>query len=152
MSNPSNGTTDPGSETEARDERRGQIIGECWLLDWIEEGRTTGEKGCASWINSCRETEKREYEWIWVPPYLQNEAGGELDRYRGQRAGAVIVKSLAQTVQLSGGHWFDRAAKHAESTDEQWLFLAGMIEIDGWRQVTLQDGAIVWTKESPTTT
>ena len=52
----------------------------------------------------------------------------------------------------SGGHWFDRAAKHAENTDEQWLFLAGIMEVDGWEQVTLDDGPIVWTKAFPTTT
>ena len=152
MSDPSKEKTDPGSETEARDERRGQIIGECWLQDWIAQGRKTADDGCASWIKSCRATEAREYEWIWVPPYLQNEAGGELDRYRGQRAGAVIVERLGSTAQRSGGHWFDRAAKHAENTDEQWLFLAGIMEVDGWEQVTLDDGPIVWTKAFPTTT
>ena len=149
-------TTDPASQTKARDDRRGQLIGECWLENWIKEGRKSDGEGAASWLERCRAAEERNYEWMWVPPYLQSEADDEIDRYRGQRAGAAILEALAHTAYSGGGYWFDCASEHAVKTDEQWLFLAGIMEFDGWREAEMTDKAgqksLVWTKEPPPTT
>ena len=145
-------TVDPASETELRDERRAQLIGECWLGEWIKKGRNAEGGGCDSWVKGSRAAEAREYEWIWVPPYLQREADDDLDRYRAQRAGTHILQRLATTVHTASNYWFDRASEHVVKTNEQWLLLAGIMEIDGWQQVALKDGTTVWTKEPPPAT
>ena len=149
-------TTSPVSQTKARDDRRGQLIGECWLGKWIEEGRKSDNERAASWLAPCRAAEERDYEWMWVPPYLQSEADDEIDRYRGQRAGAVILEALAHTAHPAGGYCFGLASEHAVKTDEQWLFLAGIMEFDGWREAEMTDEAgqefLVWTKVPPPTT
>ena len=49
-----------------------------------------------------------------------------------------------------GAYWFDEAKKAAEATQEEWLFLTGIMQTDGWVQRAGSDSNgnrfTAWTK------
>ena len=137
-------------EHQARDERRAQLMGAAWLTAWKQEGRGR-EDNAGSWIqDTIAPREAPEYEWIWVEPYLTKENGDDIDTYRGQQAGRALLKKFAGTVHSASASWFEAARKRAESTQEEWLFLTGIMQTDGWvqREGKKGDGQTftAWTK------
>ena len=134
----------------ARDARRAQLIGAAWLALWKREDRGRDE-GAGSWIRTdIAPREAPEYEWIWIEPYLRRDADGDLDIYRGQQAGRALLARFVAEVNPAAVYWFDHAKQVAESTQEEWLFLTGIMQTDGWvqRQATENKGktSTVWTK------
>ena len=122
-----------GQERKKRDERRGQLIGAAWLVRWNSEGRGRGSTDAGSWIRTgIAPREAPEYEWIWIEPYLTTEAGGDIDTYRGQQAGRALVAQFAREVNAAAVYWFAEAKQVAEATQEEWLFLTGIMYTDGW--------------------
>ena len=133
------------TETERNDARRGQLMGAAWLNRWIEQGRGRGKGNAASWISSIEVNEEPKYSWIWVQPYLDKET--DVDEYRGQQAGKLLLARFAEGVDLQASQfWFDKAKKESEKTDEQWLFLDPILEVDGWRKTKTEDGKPAWTR------
>ena len=121
-------------ERQARDERRAQLIGATWLAAWNRNGRDQGE-GAGWWIrNAIASREDPKYEWIWIEPYLKKEAGGDVDTYRGQQAGRALLEWFAGKLEPAAAYWFDGAKKIARDTEEEWLFLTGIMQTDGWVQ------------------
>lgn len=134
----------------AREERRAQLMGAAWLALWNNGGRGR-EKGAGSWIRTdIAPREAPEYEWLWIEPYLTRETGGDVDIYRGQRAGRALLARFAAEVNSAAVYWFDEAKKRAEETEEEWLFLTGIMQTDGWvrREATDRNGKpfTAWTK------
>lgn len=133
------------SETQQRDARRAQIMGKAWLSQWIEQGRGRNSEGAASWIFRLEEYEEALYSWIWVPPYLDKETS--VDEYRGQHAGKTMLTRFAQGLSLtSSAFWMIRAKEEAAKTEEQWLFLDPILEMDGWKRTKTEEGVPAWTK------
>ena len=135
-----------------RDERRAQLMGAAWLARWNSSGRGR-DTGVGSWIRgTVAPREAPEYEWIWIEPYLTTEAGGDIDTYRGQQAGRALMATFAETVDPAASYWFGQAKKTAEATQEEWLFLTGILQVDGWEQRQGKDSRgdafTVWTKAS----
>ena len=124
----------PDNEHQARDERRAQLIGAAWLAAWKRGGRGRSQ-GMGLWIrNTIAPREDLKYEWIWIEPYLTNEAGEDVDTYRGQQAGRALLDRFAEAVDATSAYWFEEAKKLAEATQEEWLFLTGIMQTDGWVQ------------------
>ena len=122
------------NEHQARDERRAQLIGAAWLAAWKRDGRGRSQ-GAGLWIrDTIASREDLKYEWIWIEPYLTNEAGEDVDTYRGQQAGRALLEKFAGTVHPAASHWFDKAKELSEATQEEWLFLTGIMQTDGWVQ------------------
>ena len=135
------------TETEQRDARRGQLMGAAWLDDWKAEGRGRVDKSAASWISAIESNEEPKYCWIWVQPYLDTET--DVDEYRGQQAGKTLLAEFAKGRDLRASQsWMNAAKKEAEKTNEQWLFLDPILEADGWKKTTTQEGKPAWTKAS----
>ena len=133
------------SETEQNDARRAQIMGKAWLSRWIAQGRGREDTNAASWVSEIEPNEEPKYSWIWVPPYLSKETG--VDEYRGQQAGKTMLADFAQGRNLvASGFWMNAAKSEAENTDEQWLFLEPILEVDGWKKTKTQEGKPAWTK------
>ena len=133
----------------ARDGRRAQLMGVAWLALWNNQGR--GRKGAGSWIRTdIAPGEAPEYEWIWIEPYLTTETGDDIDIYRGQQAGRALLARFAAEVAPAAAYWFDEAKKAAEATREEWLFLTGIMQTDGWVQREGTDSKgntfTAWTK------
>ena len=123
------------NEHQARDERRAQLIGVAWMVLWKQEGRGRGSDGAGSWIrDTIAPREDPKYEWIWIEPYLTTETGDDVDTYRGQQAGRALLKKFAEAVEAAFAYWFEEAKKLAEATQEEWLFLTGIMQTDGWVQ------------------
>ena len=134
----------------ARDERRALLMGQVWLAVWDRAGRGRAE-GAGSWIrDTIAPREELEYEWVWVEPYLTKEAGGNIDTYRGRQAGRALLAQFAREVNSAAAYWFDQAKRNAEATQEEWLFLRGIMQTDGWVQREATDSSgkclLVWTK------
>ena len=122
------------NEHQARDERRAQLIGAAWLAAWKRDGRGRSE-GAGTWIrNDIAPREDPNYEWIWIEPYLTTETGDDVDTYRGQQAGRALLEKFAEAVNAAASHWFDKAKELAEATQEEWFFLTGIMQTDGWVQ------------------
>ena len=135
------------TETEQRDTRRGQLVGAAWLNRWIEQGRGRPETGAASWIPSIESNEEPMYSWIWVQPYLDTVT--DVDEYRGQEVGKILLSCFARGFDLELSQlWMTAAKKEAEKTNEQWLFLDPILEADGWKKTTTQEGKSAWTQAS----
>ena len=139
-------------EHQARDERRAQLMGAAWLAAWNRGGRGR-DKGAGTWIRDpIAPREDPEYEWIWIEPYLTNETGGDVDTYRGQQAGRAMLERFAGSVDSTSVYWFAEAKKLAESTQEEWLFLTGIMRTDGWvqheGQNTKGEPFTAWTKSA----
>ena len=137
-------------EHQARDERRGQLMGAAWIAAWKQEGRGRS-KGAGLWIrNTIAPREAPKYEWIWIEPYLTNETGDDVDAYRGQQAGRALVAKFAGALNTVTSYWFDKAKEQAAATEEEWLFLTGIMQTDGWVQQEGKDSegqtVIGWTK------
>ena len=133
------------TETEQRDARRGQLMGAAWLNRWIEKGRGRRNEDAASWIVTIEANEEPEYSWIWVQPYLDKET--DVDKYRGQQAGKLLLARFAEGGDLQASKfYFDKAKEESEKTDEQWLFLDPILEVDGWTKTKTEKGKPAWTK------
>ena len=137
-------------QRDARDARRAQLMGAAWLALWKREGRGRDE-GAGLWIRTdIAPREAPEYEWIWIEPYLTRDADGDLDTYRGQQAGRALLARFVADADFTAAFWFDQAKRVAESTQEEWLFLTGIMQTDGWVQRHATDSnsntVIVWTK------
>ena len=144
--------SNPDGQSQARDERRAQLIGAAWLAAWNRNGRGRSE-GAGSWIgDTIASREAPEYEWIWIEPYLTKEAGGDVDTYRGQQAGRALLEWFAGKLELAAAYWFDEAKKLAKDTEEEWLFLTGIMQTDGWVQKEGTDAKrqpfTAWTKSA----
>ena len=133
------------NETQIRDGRRGQLLGIVWLRDWQAKGRgkaTAGEKRpFATWIPAFEAAEKPEFVWIWCEPYLTTDT--DVDEYRGQRAGAVLLARFSGEELPGSKYFFDRAK--ADAGRDEWLFVPQVMEADGWRRTD----AGGWTKKAP---
>ena len=134
----------------ARSGRLG-LMGTAWLALWKKAGRGRGAKGAGSWIRTdIAPREAPEYEWIWIEPYLTRETGEDIDTYRGQQAGRALLARFAAEVSSAAAYWFDEAKKAAEATQEEWLFLTGIMQTDGWVQRAGSDSNgnrfTAWTK------
>ena len=139
-------------EHQARDERRAQLMGAAWLAAWKRGGRGRSE-GAGTWIRDhIASRENREFEWIWIEPYLTSEDGEDVDTYRGQQAGRAMLAKFSEAAHSAAPYWFEEARKRAEVTREEWLFLTGIMETDGWvqREGTKPDGQsfTAWTKSA----
>ena len=122
-------------------------MGVAWLALWNNQGR--GRKGAGSWIRTdIAPGEAPEYEWIWIEPYLTTQT--EVDTYRGQQAGRALMVVFAETADAAATYWFERAKEVAAATEEEWLFLTGIMQTDGWIQseATSNKGTTItiWTK------
>lgn len=130
------------SNTEKYDARRSQLLGKVWLRGWQKQGRgkTTagGNRGTATWIPSFEAAEEPEYVWIWCEPYLTSDT--DVDEYRGQSAGKVLLARFSGEEHQASKYFFDRAK--ATAGRDEWLFLPQVMESDGWRR-TAGGG---WTK------
>ena len=130
------------TQTDTRDARRGQLLGEVWLRDWQAQGRgkTKDDKNrsAVTWIRHFEEAEKPEFAWIWFEPYLTEETG--VDEYRGQSAGAVLLIRFSGGEQSASKYYFDQAKAIADR--DEWLFVPQVLEQDGWRKTD----AGGWTK------
>ena len=139
-------------EHQARNERRAQLIGAAWLAKWKQDGRGRS-KGVGTWIrDAIAPREAPQYEWIWIEPYLTSETGDDVDTYRGQQAGRALLAICAEQVDAAAPYWFGKAQEQAAATEEEWLFLTGIMQTDGWvqREVKTAKGEIVtaWTKSA----
>lgn len=124
----------PDGQSQARDERRAQLMGAAWLAAWKRGGRGRS-KGAGAWIRSTiAPREDPKFEWIWIEPYLTKEIGDDVDNYRGQQAGRALLERFAANVEAASAYWFEEAKKLAEATEEEWLFLNGIMQTDGWLQ------------------
>ena len=137
-------------EGQARDGRRAQLIGDAWLAAWKRGGRGR-DKGAGTWIrDDIAPREDPMYEWIWIEPFLTKDAGDEVDRYRGQQAGRAMLDKFAGQMDSTSAYWFDKAKKLAEKSEEEWLFLTGIMKTGGWvqREGKKTDGQsfTAWTK------
>ena len=134
------------TETEQRDARRAQILGQAWLNRWTAKGRgRDSSEPAASWISRFEENEEAKYCWIWVQPYLDKETSE--DEYRGQQAGTTMLDRFSQGLDLNASeYWMNQAKKESEKTEEQWLFLDPILEIDGWKKTKTEKGKPAWTK------
>ena len=130
------------NETQQRDARRSQLLGEVWLRDWQAQGRgktKDGEnRGAVTWIPYFEEAEKPEFVWIWFEPYLTDKT--EVDEYRGQTAGTVLLTQFSGGEQPASKYFFDQAK--AIAGRDEWLFVPQVFEQDGWRKTD----AGGWTK------
>ena len=137
---------------DARDERRAQLMGAAWFAVWKRGGRGR-DKGAGTWIrDTIAPREDPKYEWIWIEPYLTSETGEAVDNYRGQQAGRAMLEKFAGKVDTTSAYWFAEAKKVAESTQEEWLFLTGIMQTDGWAEKDLKDAQgqriTAWTKSA----
>ena len=127
-------------------------MGAAWLAAW--KGNSRGRsKGAGTWIrNIIAPREDPKYEWIWIEPYLTTETGKDVDTYRGQQAGRALLERFAEMGDIFSPYWFDEAKKHAEATQEEWLFLTGIMNTDGWVQREAENNqgqsVPVWTKRA----
>ena len=130
------------NEKEKRDGRRGQLLGMAWLRSWQTQGRgktTAGEnRSFATWVPGFEAAEQPEYVWIWCEPYLTTDT--DVDEYRGQSAGAVLLARLSGEEHKASKYFFDRAK--ALAGQDEWLFVPQVMEADGWRRTD----AGGWTK------
>ena len=130
------------NDTEIRDARRGQLLGKVWLELWQAQGRgktTDGEnRGAAKWIPFFEPSEKPNYVWIWCEPYLTRDT--DVDEYRGESAGMVLLARFSGEEHKASQYFFDRAK--ATAGQDEWLFVPQVMESDGWRR-TAGGG---WTK------
>ena len=130
------------NEKEKRDGRRGQLLGMAWLRGWQAQGRgkaTAGEKRpFASYVPFFETAEKPEFVWIWCEPYLTDDT--DVDEYRGQSAGKVLLALFSDKEDKASKYFFDRAKAHAGR--DEWLFIPQVMEADGWRRTD----AGGWTK------
>ena len=130
------------NETEMRDARRGHLMGMVWLHLWQAQGRgktTAGvNRNAATFIPSFEAAENPDFVWIWYEPYLTNDT--DVDEYRGQGAGTVLLAWFSGEEHQASKYFFDHA-KAAAGQDE-WLFAPQVMEVDGWRRMA--NGG--WTK------
>ena len=130
------------NDTNMRDARRGQLLGEVWLREWKAQGRgktTDGQdKPFASWVPRIEVAEKPEYVWMWYEPYLTNDT--DVDEYRGQSAGTTLLAQFSSKEDKASKYYFDQAK--ATAGQDEWLFAPQVMEVDGWRR-TANGG---WTK------
>ena len=132
-----------GTEMQARDHRRSQLIGDTWLEKWLARNRDCA-KGAGAWIESrILRTEEPRYVWIWIPPY--RDLHPELDPYRAQSAGRALLNLFANQVHSASGYWIESAAAHAKASSEEWLFILQVMHADGWTRIDEQERR-VWTK------
>ena len=129
-------------EMEKRESRRSQLLGMAWLREWQAQGRgktTEGKnRGTATWISGFEAAEKPEFVWIWFEPYLTTDT--DVDEYRGQTAGTVLLDRFSGEEQLASKYFFDRAK--AIAGQDEWLFVPQLLERDGWRRTDTGG----WTK------
>ena len=130
-------------ETHTRDDRRGQLLGNAWLRAWLEAERPIdGKGGAASWAASAKRNEEPLYTWIWYRPYLTDNVD---DEYRSQQVGRNMLTQFDKSEHPASAYWFARA--EAVAGDDEWLFAANVLELDGWRAVPQPDGkSPLWTK------
>ena len=130
------------SEKEMRDARRSQLLGMAWLRGWQAEGRgkATADKNrpFAMYVPFFEAAEKPEFVWIWCEPYLTDDT--DLDEYRGQSAGKVLLAQFSGEELPASKYFFDRAK--ADAGRDEWLFVPQVMETDGWRRTD----AGGWTK------
>ena len=130
------------NETETRDARRGQLLGEAWLRLWQKQGRGKTKDGenrtAVTWIRLFEEAEKPEFAWIWFEPYLTDKT--DVDEYRGQTAGVVLLTLFSGKEHQVSKYFFGQAK--AIAGRDEWLFVPQLLEKDGWRKAD----AGGWTK------
>ena len=137
------------NDTDKRDARRAQLMGIAWQTLWIEQGRGRRKNKVATWVPVVGSNESPQYQWLWIPPYLDEET--DLDEYRGQQVGKTILSCMAKgEVVAENQFWMDEAKQESERTGESWLFLDVMLQADGWKTTEAQtkdgESRFIWAK------
>ena len=122
----------PGTP-ELRDQRRAQLIGTEFVLQW------RAKLLAREWMEEVRKRTRRRDAWVWSKRY-HDDHDHELERLRAQVAGeAILVACTDATTNQSAGEWFDRAAR-IDDQAEAWLFENEVLELDGWIQTATGTG------------